>query len=107
MTGWTYLGVAIVLEIAATTMLKLSDGLARWQWAAGSIALYAVCFLALAPALKTIPVGIAYAVWSGVGIIAMAIIGIIYFDQKLSLLQIGCIALVLIGAIGLRASTPG
>ena len=107
MTGWTYLGVAIVLEIIATTMLKLSNGLSRWHWAAGSIALYAVCFLALAPALKTIPVGIAYAVWSGVGIVAMAVLGILYFDQRLSLLQVGCIVLVLIGAIGLRASTPG
>jgi multidrug transporter EmrE-like cation transporter len=106
MTGWTFLGVAIFFEILATTALKVSDGLARWHWAAISILLYAVCFLALAPALKTIPVGIAYAIWSGVGIIAMAILGVMYFDQKLSLIQIGCIALVLIGAIGLRVTTP-
>lgn len=107
MTGWTYLAVAILFEIAATTALKLSDGLARWQWAAASIALYAICFLALAPALKTIPVGIAYAVWSGVGIIAMVGLGIIFFEQRLSAVQAGCIALVIIGAIGLRATTPG
>jgi multidrug transporter EmrE-like cation transporter len=107
MTGWLFLSVAIVLEIIATTMLKLSDGLARWHWAALSIGFYAVCFLALAPALKTIPVGIAYAIWSGVGIIAMAVIGIVFFDQRLSPVQIGCIALVLVGAIGLRASTTG
>ncbi len=106
MTGWTYLGVAIILEIIATIMLKVSNGLERWHWAAGSIAFYAICFLALAPALKTIPVGIAYAIWSGVGIVAMAILGIYFFDQKLSAMQIGCIALVLIGALGLRASTP-
>lgn len=106
MTGWTFLGVAIFFEIIATIALKLSDGLARWQWAALSIALYAVCFLALAPALKSIPVGIAYAIWSGVGIIAMAILGVLYFDQKLTAVQIGCIALVLVGAIGLRATTP-
>lgn len=106
MTGWTFLGVAIFFEIIATTALKLSDGLNRWHWAALSIALYAICFLALAPALKTIPVGIAYAIWSGVGIVAIAILGVIFFDQKLSPLQIGCIALVLIGALGLRASTP-
>ncbi len=107
MTGWTYLGVAIVFEIIATTMLKLSDGLVRWQWAALSIAFYAVCFLALAPALKTIPVGIAYAIWSGVGIIAIAALGVAFFGQKLNAVQIGCIAMVLVGAIGLRASTPG
>lgn len=107
MNGWIYLGVAIVLEIVATTLLKLSDGLARWQFAALSILFYAVCFLALAPALKTIPVGIAYAIWSGIGIIAMAVIGVMIFDQRLSAVQIGCMALVLAGAIGLRASTPG
>jgi multidrug transporter EmrE-like cation transporter len=106
MTGWTYLGVAIIFEILATTALKVSDGLAKWHWAALSILLYAVCFLALAPALKTIPVGIAYAIWSGVGIIAMAMLGVLFFDQKLSLMQLACIALVLVGAIGLRATTP-
>jgi multidrug transporter EmrE-like cation transporter len=106
MTGWTYLGIAIVLEIVATTMLKLSNGLSRWHWAVGSILFYAVCFLALAPALRTIPVGIAYAIWSGVGIIAISVLGIYFFEQRLTPLQIGCIALVLIGAIGLRASTP-
>jgi multidrug transporter EmrE-like cation transporter len=107
MTGWTYLGVAIIFEIVATTFLKLSDGLVRWHWAALSIGFYAICFLALAPALKTIPVGIAYAVWSGVGIIAIAILGFFFFDQKLTPMQIACIVLVLVGAVGLKVSTPG
>ncbi len=107
MTGWIYLGAAIMLEIVATTMLKLSDGLARWQWAAGSIALYAICFLALAPALKTIPVGVAYAIWSGIGIVAISVLGILFFDQRLSQVQVGFMALIIIGAVGLRASSPG
>ena len=106
MTGWVYLGIAIVLEIVATTMLKLSDGLARWEWAAASIGFYAICFLALAPALKTIPVGIAYAIWSGVGIVAISIIGVLFFGQRLNLAQVGFMALLIIGAIGLRASSP-
>ena len=105
MTGWTYLGVAIVLEIMATTMLKLSDGLVRWQWAAGSILLYAVCFLALAPALKTIPVGIAYAIWSGVGIVAISVLGVYLFGQKLTAVQVAFMAMIIIGAVGLRASS--
>lgn len=105
MTGWTFLSVAIFFEILATTALKLSDGLVKWHWAALSIGLYAICFLALAPALKTIPVGIAYAIWSGVGIIAIAALGVAFFDQRLTWVQVGCIVLVLVGAIGLRAST--
>lgn len=106
MSGWVYLSLAIVLEIVATTLLKMSDGLERWGIAAASVAVYALCFLVLAPALKLIPVGVAYAVWSGVGIVAMAAIGVFAFDQKLNLAQIGCIALVLIGALGLRLITP-
>ncbi|GGI76427.1 QacE family quaternary ammonium compound efflux SMR transporter [Polymorphobacter multimanifer] len=106
MTGWLYLTLAIGLEIVATTLLKLSNGLEKWGFAAASIGIYALCFLVLAPALKSIPVGVAYAVWSGVGIVAMAVIGIILFDQRLSLVQMGCVALVLVGALGLRLSTP-
>jgi small multidrug resistance pump len=105
MTGWVYLGLAIVLEVVATTMLKLSDGLARWEWAAASILFYALCFLVFAPALKTIPVGVAYAVWSGVGIVAIAIIGFLFFAERLSAMQLAFMAMVLIGAIGLQAST--
>ena len=105
MTGWAYLGIAIVLEVVATTMLKLSDGLARWQWAAGSILFYAICFLALAPALKSIPVGVAYAIWSGVGIIAISVLGVYLFGQKLTPAQVAFMALIIIGAVGLRATS--
>ncbi len=107
MTGWLYLSLAIGLEIVATTLLKMSNGLEKLGFAAASIGVYALCFLVLAPALKFIPVGIAYAVWSGVGIVAMAAIGVVAFNQSLSLAQIGCIALVLAGALGLRLTTPG
>jgi small multidrug resistance pump len=105
MTGWIYLGLAIVLEVVATTLLKLSDGLARWEWAAASILFYALCFLVFAPSLKTIPVGVAYAVWSGVGIVAITVIGMLFFDERLTPVQLGFMALVLIGAIGLQVST--
>ncbi len=107
MTGWVYLGIAIVLEVIATTMLKLSDGLARWHWAALSILFYAICFLALAPALKTIPVGVAYAIWSGVGIIAISVLGVYLFGQRLTPVQMAFMAMIIIGAVGLRASSAG
>jgi len=105
MTGWAYLGIAIVLEVIATTMLKLSDGLVRWHWAALSILFYAVCFLALAPALKTIPVGVAYAIWSGVGIIAVSVLGVWLFGQRLTTVQVALMAMIIVGAVGLRATS--
>ena len=107
MGGWSYLAGAIALEICGTFLLKLSDGFARVQWGLTSILCYAACFVALAPALRTIPVGVAYAVWSGVGIVAAALIGLVAFGERLGAMQLGCIALVLIGAVGLRVTTAG
>jgi small multidrug resistance pump len=105
MGGWTYLAAAIVLEIGGTFLLKLSNGFERWHWGLLSILCYGVCFAAFAPALKTIPVGPAYAVWSGAGIVAAALIGVFAFGERLGALQLVCIAMVLAGALGLRLTT--
>ncbi len=59
----------------------------------------------LAPAIKVIPVGVAYAIWAGVGIVAAALIGMLAFGERLGLIQLLCIALVLVGAVGLRLTT--
>ena len=58
-----------------------------------------------APALKVIPVGVAYAIWAGIGIVAAALIGTLAFNERLGAAQLVCIALVLIGAAGLRLTT--
>lgn len=106
MTGpWLYLSAAIVLETTGTFLLKLSDGFQRWHWGVLAVACYSACFWVLAPALKVIPVGVAYAIWAGVGIVAAAILGVLVFQERLSLAQVGCIALVLAGSIGLRLTT--
>jgi multidrug transporter EmrE-like cation transporter len=105
MTAWVLLGIAIVLEVTGTFLLKLSNGFEKWYWGALSIACYSACFWVLAPALKVLPVGVAYAIWAGVGIIAAAALGAVVFDDKLGLVQYGCIALVILGAVGLRLTT--
>ena len=102
MGPWLFLACAISLEVIGTSLLKLSDGFEKVHWGVLSLAAYSCSFWFLAPALKAIPVGAAYAIWSGVGIIAIAIIGTFFFDQRLSLLQYAFIGLILIGAIGLR-----
>jgi multidrug transporter EmrE-like cation transporter len=105
MTAWILLGIAIVLEVTGTFLLKLSNGFGKWYWGALSIGCYSACFWVLAPALKVLPVGVAYAIWAGVGIIAAAALGAVVFDDKLGLVQYGCIALVILGAVGLRLTT--
>jgi small multidrug resistance pump len=105
MSPWIYLAAAIALEVTGTFMLKLSNGFEKWQWGSLSIVCYSACFWVLAPAMKALPVGVVYAIWAGVGIVAAALIGVLAFNEKLSLVQLSCIGLVLIGAVGLRMTT--
>ncbi len=65
-----------------------------------------MCFWLLGFAFTKIPMGVAYAIWSGVGITIIAVVGVLVFRQSLSLIQIGCIALIAVGAVGLNLSTP-
>lgn len=104
MSGWAYLGLAIVLEVIGTTFMKLSLGFIRILPAALMIAFYLLSFSALAMALKSIPVSTAYAVWSGVGTALIAIIGFAYFAETVSLLKIASIVLIIAGVVGLRVA---
>lgn len=105
MSAWLFLAGAIVLEVLGTFLLKLSNGFENWRWGALSIACYSGCFWFLAPAMKVLPVGLVYAIWAGVGIVAAAIIGIFAFEERLGALQYGFIAMILIGAVGLNLTT--
>ena len=105
--AWFLLALAIALEVAGTFLLKLSDGFEKWQWGTLSMLCYALCFWALAPAMKVLPVGVVYAIWAGVGIVAAQLMGLLAFGEKLGALQLVFIAFVLVGAIGLRLTTQG
>ena len=107
MNPWLYLAIAIGLEIIGTFLLKLSEGFEKWHWGSLSILCYALCFWALAPALRDLPVGIVYAVWAGVGIIGATALGMFVFGERLALHHYGFIALILVGAVGLRLTTNG
>ena len=106
MPAWLYLSAAIGMEIAGTFLLKLSDGFAKWQWGTLSLLCYAVSFLFLAPALKLLPGGSVYAIWSGVGSIGVTTLGIVVFGDRLARAQYGFISLILVGTVGLKLTTP-
>lgn len=103
--NWLMLYAAIAFEVVGTTSLKLSEGLARPGWFALCLVLYGTSFALLAIALKAIPVGVAYAIWSGVGTVLIALIGILWFHEAASPLRLMFIAMILIGAIGLNLTT--
>ncbi len=102
---WMLLLGAIALEVVSTSLLNASQGMTRWGYGMGAMVGYGICFWLLAFAMTRIPMGVAYAVWSGLGIVAIAVIGWVGFRQSLTLTQGGFMALILIGAIGLNLTT--
>jgi small multidrug resistance pump len=103
--NWLMLYAAIAFEVVGTTSLKLSEGLTRLGWFVLCLALYGTSFGLLAMSLKTLPVGVAYAIWSGVGTVLIALIGILWFQEAASPLRILFIAMILAGAVGLNLTT--
>ena len=102
---WLMLYAAIVFEVAGTTSLKLSEGLARPGAFAAALALYSCSFVLLALSLKTVPVGVAYAIWSGLGTVIVAVIGFVWFGEGLTGLKTMLIAMIVVGAVGLNLIT--
>ena len=93
------LGIAIVSEVFGSTMLKLSQGFSKPLPSIGVVSGFGVAFYCLSLALKSVPLGMAYAIWSGVGIVLTAIIGIVLFGDKIDVWGIIGIAFILIGVI--------
>ena len=99
---WLYLGVAIATEVAGTVALKFTEGFARVAPSAVVVLGYGVSFVFLALTLKTLDIGVTYAVWAGIGTAAIALIGMIALGEPVSALRLGCIALIIAGVIGLN-----
>lgn len=100
--NWIYLALAIVAEVIATSFLKSSEGFTRLWPSVTVVAGYGVAFLFLSLTLRTIPVGIAYAVWSGAGIVLITAIAWLFFGQKLDFAAILGIALIASGVVVLN-----
>jgi small multidrug resistance pump len=97
--NWLYLAIAIVAEVIATSALKASNGFTRIGPVLILIAGYGVAFFLLSQTLKSIPVGIAYAIWSGVGIVLVTLIGFFLYKQKLDLPALIGIGLIILGVV--------
>lgn len=96
---WLYLAVAILFETIGTTALKASDGFTRAWPSLVVVVAYALSFWLLALVLRVIPVGVAYAIWSGLGICLIAGIGWLLFGQRLDLPAILGIGLIMAGIL--------
>jgi small multidrug resistance pump len=96
---WILLSIAIITEVIATTSLKLSDGFSRLWPSIVVVIGYGVSFYALALTMRSLPVGVIYAIWSGLGITLVALVGWFAFKQHLSANALLGIALIIAGVI--------
>ena len=97
--SYLYLAVAIIAEVIATSALKASDEFSKLVPSVIVVVGYGVAFYCLSMVLKTIPVGVAYAVWSGLGIVLISIVGLVMFGQKLDLAAIVGMVLIVSGVV--------
>lgn len=100
--AWLILLVAGVFEVAWAIGLKYTEGFSRLWPSVLTIAAMVVSVGLLAIALKSIPVGTGYAVWTGIGAVGTAVLGIVLFGESASAARLGCIALIVAGIVGLK-----
>lgn len=100
--SWLFLALSILFETIATSALKLSNGLTVLLPTVGAIVGYICCFSLFSQALKTIDMSVAYAIWSSVGIVLLALISLIFFHETFSFAKIFFISLIIIGTVGLK-----
>ena len=99
---WIYLAIAIVSEVVATSALKSAEGFTRLVPSVLVVVGYALAFYFLSLTLRTIPLGIAYAIWAGVGVALVALVGWVVYHQALDIAALIGIALIVSGVIVLN-----
>lgn len=102
MNNWVYLGLAIFSEVVATASLKSTEGFTRFVPSIVVIIGYCSAFYFLSLTLDTIPIGVAYAVWSGVGVATITVVSYVLYGQKIDTTGIIGIGLIIAGVVVLR-----
>jgi quaternary ammonium compound-resistance protein SugE len=100
--AWIYLFLAGLFECGWAIGLKYTEGFTRLTPSLLTVAAMAISFLLLSTAMKTIPVGTAYAVWTGIGAVGVAVLGMILFGESRDILRIISLMLIICGIIGLK-----
>ena len=104
--AWFILFIAGIFEVVWAIGLKYTEGFTKLGWSIFTIAAMLVSFYLLSQALKTIPVGTGYAVWTGIGAVGTAILGIVLFNEPKDAARLVCIGLIVAGILGLKYFSP-
>lgn len=99
---WIYLTIAGLLEVAWAISMKKSEGFTRPLWATLTIVLLLASMILLAAAMKHLPAGTAYAVWTGIGAFGTVIVGIAFLGEPVNAPRVLCLALLMTGIVGLK-----
>lgn len=99
MSGYLWLSIAILAEVIATSMLKVSEGFSKPLPALATVAGYSLAFYCLSHSMRSVPVGVGYAVWSGVGIVLITAIAWVWFKQTLDTPALLGMGLILAGVL--------
>lgn len=102
MSAWTLLLVSGLLEVVFTSLLKLSQGMRRFWPTVGFLSIAPVSLWLLSRVLEEIPIGTAYAVWTGIGAVGTALVGLRFFGESASPARLAWLGLLVLGLIGLR-----
>jgi quaternary ammonium compound-resistance protein SugE len=105
--AWFYLLAAGILEIGFAMGLKYTQGFTRLWPSLGTAVAAAASLYLMTLAMRTIPVGTAYAVWTGIGACGVALMGMLVFGESASPLRLACIGLIVCGVLGLKLASPG
>ncbi|MBJ2156582.1 multidrug efflux SMR transporter [Variovorax sp. IB41] len=100
--GWFFLLAAGLVEIAMAASLKQSEDWTRLVPSVLGVLTALVSIFLLAKALRYLPLGAAYAIWTGIGSVGVVLMGVLWFGEALSAVRLGCIVLVVAGSVGLR-----
>ena len=103
---WILLVLAGLLEVGWAIGLKYTEGFTRLWPSVGTVAAMSISLVLLGIAMKSLPVGTAYAVWVGIGAVGTVILGIVLFNEPLFALRVGCVVLIVAGLVGLKLATP-
>lgn len=106
MMGWLYLLGAGLLEIGWAIGLKYTEGFSRPLPSLFTAASMVASLFLLGLALKTLPLGTAYAIWTGIGTVGTVALGILLFGEAATALRLACVGLILAGIVGLKVATP-
>jgi quaternary ammonium compound-resistance protein SugE len=100
--AWILLAVAGLLEIVWSISMKASQGFTKLHFTAITLVAAGLSFWLLGMALRQLPVGTAYAVWTGIGAVGAAVLGIVFLGEPFGIARLGCIALIVLGILGLK-----